>query len=242
MLNPAMSTPKPRPKRRPTVHSRRRAGRGCMARPPRQHSVGASAPAAAKSSAASRRPTSVADMTAMFSGRAPASVATMMSAPNPDHKTTPVAHTTRIARASVGKRARARRQRPSGSGTSHQKRLPMATSTDWPVENMTDGIALITSKAHPACPMAKLTRSRRPAADDRAARNTLLTAADLAAPEKDREGEVGSPWTPALDSASAPRRSRRQPAIPRSSRVGSRAIAMAAMKAIDVRRLRSRWL
>eukprot|EP00964_Phaeocystis_antarctica_P044522 scaffold25579_cov67-Phaeocystis_antarctica.AAC.3 len=89
--------------------------------------------------------------------------------------------------------------------------------------------------------MAKLTRSRRAAADDRAARNTPLTAAELAAPE-DRVGEIGSPWTPALDSASAPRRSRRQPAIPRSSRVGSRAMATAAAKAIDVRRLSSRWL
>eukprot|EP00964_Phaeocystis_antarctica_P017329 scaffold9564_cov85-Phaeocystis_antarctica.AAC.5 len=83
--------------------------------------------------------------------------------------------------------------------------------------------------------MAKLTRSRRPAADARAARNTLLTAADLAAPEKARraEGEVGASWTPTLGSAFASRRSRRQPARPRSSRVGSRAMAMAAAKAID---------
>eukprot|EP00964_Phaeocystis_antarctica_P058090 scaffold34434_cov95-Phaeocystis_antarctica.AAC.3 len=80
--------------------------------------------------------------------------------------------------------------------------------------------------------MTKLTRSRRPAADARAARNTLLTAADLAAPE-DCEGEIGAGWTPALDSAFSPRRSRRQPARPRSTRVGSRAMAMAAAKAID---------
>eukprot|EP00964_Phaeocystis_antarctica_P121465 scaffold85130_cov78-Phaeocystis_antarctica.AAC.3 len=80
--------------------------------------------------------------------------------------------------------------------------------------------------------MTKLTRSRRPAADARAARNTLLTAADLAAPE-DREGEVGAGWTPALDSEFSPRRSRCQPARPRSSRVGSRATAMAVAKAID---------
>eukprot|EP00964_Phaeocystis_antarctica_P073521 scaffold45117_cov87-Phaeocystis_antarctica.AAC.2 len=80
--------------------------------------------------------------------------------------------------------------------------------------------------------MTKLTRSRRPAADARAARNTLLTAADLAAPG-DREGEVGAGWTPTLDSAFSPRRSRRQPARPRSSRVGSRAMAMAVTKAID---------
>eukprot|EP00964_Phaeocystis_antarctica_P019587 scaffold10808_cov75-Phaeocystis_antarctica.AAC.2 len=98
--------------------------------------------------------------------------------------------------------------------------------------------------------MAKLTRSRRPAADSRAARNTPLTAAELAAPEgvpraaavADREGEVAAPWAPTLDSASAPRRSRRQPARPRSSRVGSTAMAMAAAKAISVRRLRSHWL
>eukprot|EP00964_Phaeocystis_antarctica_P015241 scaffold8422_cov82-Phaeocystis_antarctica.AAC.2 len=103
--------------------------------------------------------------------------------------------------------------------------------------------------------MAKLTRSRRPAADSRAARNTPLTAAKLAAPDvvrmrtaavaaregkvntpltaaklaapdgvrmratafADREGEVAAPWAPTLGPASAPRRSRRQPARPRSS-------------------------
>eukprot|EP00964_Phaeocystis_antarctica_P061978 scaffold37075_cov78-Phaeocystis_antarctica.AAC.4 len=89
--------------------------------------------------------------------------------------------------------------------------------------------------------MAKLTRSRRPAADSRAARNTPLTAVELAAPEgvlraaavADREGEAAALRPPALGSASAPRRSRRQPARPRSSRVGSRAMAMAVTKAID---------
>eukprot|EP00964_Phaeocystis_antarctica_P049115 scaffold28444_cov68-Phaeocystis_antarctica.AAC.4 len=80
--------------------------------------------------------------------------------------------------------------------------------------------------------MTKLTRSRRPAADAPAARNTLETAADLAAPE-DREDEVGASWTATLDSAFPPRRSRRQPARPRSSREGSRAMAMAVAKAID---------
>ena len=115
---------------------------------------------------------------------------------------------------------------------------------------MTAGLRLITKSAHPACPIAKLTRSRRPAADARAARNTPLTAAELAAPEgvlraaalADREGEVAAPWTPALDSASAPRRSRRQPVRPRSSTVGSKAMAMAAAEAIVVRCLRSHWL
>eukprot|EP00964_Phaeocystis_antarctica_P020462 scaffold11314_cov58-Phaeocystis_antarctica.AAC.2 len=83
--------------------------------------------------------------------------------------------------------------------------------------------------------MTKLTRSRRAAADARAACNTPLTAAKLAAPEKDRreEGEVGASWTLTLDSAFAPRRSLRQPARPRSSRVGSKAMAMAVAKAID---------
>eukprot|EP00964_Phaeocystis_antarctica_P157369 scaffold127530_cov88-Phaeocystis_antarctica.AAC.2 len=82
--------------------------------------------------------------------------------------------------------------------------------------------------------MTKLTRSRRPAADARAACNTPLTAVDLArAPEDRRENEVTAPWAPKLDSASAPRRSRRQLARPRSSRVGSRAMAMAVVKAID---------
>eukprot|EP00964_Phaeocystis_antarctica_P102265 scaffold67632_cov79-Phaeocystis_antarctica.AAC.2 len=98
--------------------------------------------------------------------------------------------------------------------------------------------------------MAKLTRSRRPAADSRAARNTPLTAAELAAPEVvlraaaivDCEGEVAALWTPTLDSASSPRRSRRPPARPRSSKVGSRAMAAAAAKAIAVRRPRSHWL
>eukprot|EP00964_Phaeocystis_antarctica_P080428 scaffold50224_cov56-Phaeocystis_antarctica.AAC.1 len=213
-----------------------------MARSPRQRSVGVSAAAAVKISAASGKPKA--------SGQSPASVAAMWSAPNPVNPTTRVAHTTRIARASVGKRARRRRQLPGGSGTSHQNRLPTAASIDWPVENMTDGVALITSRAHPACPMAKLTRSRRPVADARAARNTPLTAAELAAPEgvlraaalADREGEVAAPWTPALDSASAPRRSRRQPVRPRSSRVGSTTMAIAAAKAIAVRCLRSHWL
>eukprot|EP00964_Phaeocystis_antarctica_P158260 scaffold128830_cov75-Phaeocystis_antarctica.AAC.1 len=91
--------------------------------------------------------------------------------------------------------------------------------------------------------MAKLTRSRSPAADSRAACNTPLTAVELAAPGvvlraaavAFSEGEGAAPWTPALDSASAPsRRSRRQPARPRSSRVGSRAMAMAAAKAVAI--------
>eukprot|EP00964_Phaeocystis_antarctica_P138597 scaffold103261_cov84-Phaeocystis_antarctica.AAC.1 len=175
----------------------------------------------------------------------------MLSAPYPDHRTRQVEHTTRIARASVGKRARARARAPSGIGTHHHTREPTAALIDWPVVNMTDGITLITSRAHPVCPMAKLTRSRRPAADARAACNTPLTrAVERAAPGvvlraaavADREGEVAAPRPPALDSASAPRRSRRQPARPRSSRVGSRAMAMAAVKAIDVRRQSSRWL
>eukprot|EP00964_Phaeocystis_antarctica_P003975 scaffold2123_cov69-Phaeocystis_antarctica.AAC.3 len=181
----------------------------------------------------------------------------MLSIPIPVSRTRQVAHTTRIARASVGKRARRRRQKPSGIGTSHQKTLPTAASIDRSAKYMIVGVAQITNIAHPACPMAKPTRSRRPAADARAARNTLLTAADLAEfresshkPEDRRkknegrreEDEVGAPWTPALDSAFAPWRSRRQPARPRSSRVGSRAMAMAVVKAIDVRRLRSRWL
>eukprot|EP00964_Phaeocystis_antarctica_P066695 scaffold40359_cov69-Phaeocystis_antarctica.AAC.4 len=42
------------------------------------------------------------------------------SAPDPVHVTRREAQTTRIARASVGKRARRRRQIPSGAGTSHQ--------------------------------------------------------------------------------------------------------------------------
>ena len=110
---------------------------------------------------------------------------------------------------------------------------------------------LITDSAHPACPIAKLTRSLRPAADARAARSFSLTAAVLAARAESRrveshvegvlraaavadcEGEgivdksslgaesclrsracVAVPallWTPALGSASAPRRSRRLP-------------------------------
>eukprot|EP00964_Phaeocystis_antarctica_P020946 scaffold11593_cov61-Phaeocystis_antarctica.AAC.3 len=137
---------------------------------------------------------------------------------------------------------------------------------------MSIGVRPIATSAHPACTMAKLTRSRRPAADARAARSFSLTAAELAAPEGvlraaavagcGGEGIVDKSslgaesclrsracvavpallCTPALGSASAPRRSRRQPTRPRSSRVGSRAMATAAAKAITVRRLRSRWL
>eukprot|EP00964_Phaeocystis_antarctica_P112708 scaffold76837_cov68-Phaeocystis_antarctica.AAC.1 len=175
----------------------------------------------------------------------------MLSIPSPVSKTRTVAHTTRIARASVGKRARRRRQKPSGTGTSHHTRSPTAASIDWPIANMTVGVAQITNSAHPACPMTKLTRSRRPTADARAARNTPLTAANLAAPDgvrmraaavADREGEVAAPWAPTLDAASAPRRSRRQPARPRSRRVGRMATAMAAAKAIAVCRPRSRCL
>eukprot|EP00964_Phaeocystis_antarctica_P034435 scaffold19583_cov62-Phaeocystis_antarctica.AAC.5 len=148
----------------------------------------------------------------------------MAIAQYPVCRTTAVAHTTRIARASVGKRAKRRRPKPSGAGTSHQKRLPTAAAIDWPVANMT----------------------RRPAASSRAAYNSTLTAAKVslaaAAVADDCEGEVAAPWTPALDSASVPRRSRRQPVLPRSSRVGSTAMAMAAAKAISVRRPSSSWL
>eukprot|EP00964_Phaeocystis_antarctica_P084024 scaffold52903_cov61-Phaeocystis_antarctica.AAC.4 len=164
----------------------------------------------------------------------------MVPAPIPDHKTTPVAQTTRIVRASVGKRARRKRKGPSGNGTNHHGGEPTASPIDWPALSMTVGVALITNRAHPACTMAKLTRSRRPAADSRASRNTPLTAAELAAPEgmliaegrAESSSEVAAPWTPALDSAFAPRRSRRQPARLKSSRVGSAAMAMAAAKAI----------
>eukprot|EP00964_Phaeocystis_antarctica_P061977 scaffold37075_cov78-Phaeocystis_antarctica.AAC.3 len=132
MLNPAASTPKPSQKRRMTVHSRRRAGRGCMARSPRQRSVGASAAAVTKYSAASGNPNA--------SGEPPASVELMLSIPNPVSRTTVMAHTTRIARASVGKRARRRRQKPGGTGTCHQKALPTAASIDWPVTSMITGV------------------------------------------------------------------------------------------------------
>ena len=44
---------------------------------------------------------------------------------------------------------------------------------------MIAGVTPIINSAHPACAMAKLTRSRRPAADSRAASNTPLTAAEL---------------------------------------------------------------
>eukprot|EP00964_Phaeocystis_antarctica_P008895 scaffold4822_cov60-Phaeocystis_antarctica.AAC.2 len=162
----------------------------------------------------------------------------MLSIPNPVNTTTVVAHTTRIERASVGKRARRRRK---GAGGNSHRRLPMAGAIDWPAKYVVVGVRLVTNSAHPACPITKLTRSRRPTADARAACNTPLTAAELAAPGVVlraaavvfSEGEVAAPRPPALDSASAPRRSRRQPAIPRSSRVGSRAMAMPAAKAID---------
>eukprot|EP00964_Phaeocystis_antarctica_P108168 scaffold72791_cov72-Phaeocystis_antarctica.AAC.2 len=107
----------------------------------------------------------------------------------------------------------------------------------------------LTRSLRPAatCPMAKLACSRRPAAED------VLIVATVAG----RKGEVAAPWTSTLGSASAPiTRSRRhncfelcfatnsrcQPAQPRSSRVGSTAMAMATAKAIAVRRLSSRWL
>eukprot|EP00964_Phaeocystis_antarctica_P031852 scaffold18016_cov65-Phaeocystis_antarctica.AAC.2 len=177
-------------------------------------------------------------------------------------ETMKIAFATRIARASVGKRARAKRQAPTVDGTTHQSWSPTAASSDWPVANMIQGADPIAKNAHPACPIAKLTRSRRPAADSRAASNTPLTAAELdpiiaaaaiaavvaasiavtvAAAVADREGEVAAPWTSTLDSEPAPRRSRRQPARPRSSRVGSMATAMATAKAIAIRRRRSRW-
>ena len=159
---------------------------------------------------------------------------------------------------------------PGGSATSHQTALPIAASIDWPAKFMTSGLALITKKAKPACPMAKLTRSLRPAAEARAARNTPLTAAMLAAPEVVRmraiavggcegdiaalrghnlalrasrinsEVEIAAPCSPTLGATFALRRcTRRQPARPRSSRVGSKATAMAAAKSTTVRRLSS---
>eukprot|EP00964_Phaeocystis_antarctica_P017330 scaffold9564_cov85-Phaeocystis_antarctica.AAC.6 len=135
MLYPAMSTPKPRKQRRMTAHIRRRAGRGCMARLPRQRSVEASAPALANISAASGNPNA--------SGMLPASVELMLSIPIPVNRTRQMAQTTRIARASVGKRARRRRQKPSGIGTSHQKTLPTAASIDRSAKYMNVGVTLI---------------------------------------------------------------------------------------------------
>eukprot|EP00964_Phaeocystis_antarctica_P153870 scaffold122308_cov63-Phaeocystis_antarctica.AAC.1 len=49
-------------------------------------------------------------------------------APNPVHTTRRVALTTRMKRASVGKRARRNRQIPRGAGTSHSWALPMIAS------------------------------------------------------------------------------------------------------------------
>eukprot|EP00964_Phaeocystis_antarctica_P019579 scaffold10807_cov79-Phaeocystis_antarctica.AAC.4 len=86
-----------------------------MARSPRQRSVGVSAAAVANCSAATGKPSAF--------GTLPASVAASSSIPSPVHRTIRVAHTTRIARASVGKRARRRRQRPGGISTSHQSTL-----------------------------------------------------------------------------------------------------------------------
>ena len=84
-------------------------------------------------------------------------------------------------------------------------REPTAAPIGSPAEYMIEVVEQITNSAHPTCPIAKLTRSRRPAADARAACNTpLARAADLAALEgvlraaavADREGEVAAPWTP----------------------------------------------
>eukprot|EP00964_Phaeocystis_antarctica_P066694 scaffold40359_cov69-Phaeocystis_antarctica.AAC.3 len=68
---------------------------------------------------------------------------------------------------------------------------------------MTETVRLVADSAQPACPIAKLTRSRRPAADARAACNTPLIAAELslaaaegvkvASAVADREGEVVAP-------------------------------------------------
>eukprot|EP00964_Phaeocystis_antarctica_P045094 scaffold25938_cov66-Phaeocystis_antarctica.AAC.2 len=92
-----------------TVHIRRRAGRASIA----PCTVGVSAAAAAKSSVAAEKP--------YTPGTSPASVEAMLSIPNPVITTMKAVHTTRIARASVGKRARRRRQMPSWNGTSHHR-------------------------------------------------------------------------------------------------------------------------
>eukprot|EP00964_Phaeocystis_antarctica_P064536 scaffold38836_cov67-Phaeocystis_antarctica.AAC.4 len=141
-----------------------------MARSPRQRSVGTSAAAVAKFSAA---------FGIRSTGESPASIAAIWSIANPVNTTRQRAHTTRIARASVEKRARRRRHWPGGA-THHRS---TAAVIDKPAKYMTVGGKQITNSAHPACPMTKLTRSRRPTADARAARSTPLTAAELAAPE-----------------------------------------------------------
>jgi len=110
-------------------------------------------------------------------------VKTMKSAPYPIYVITKVAHTMRIARVSMGKTARRSRQFPGGASMVHQLRSPTAASIDRAVMNMITGVKDTAKSAHPACPMAKLTRSRRPAADARAARSTPFTAAELAAPK-----------------------------------------------------------
>eukprot|EP00964_Phaeocystis_antarctica_P153871 scaffold122308_cov63-Phaeocystis_antarctica.AAC.2 len=97
---------------------------------------------------------------------------------------------------------------------------------------MARGVRLTTRMAHPACPMAKLTCSRRPAADSRAARSVPAHQARAARAARAAR-EV------ALVFASAPRRNRRQPARPRSSRVGR--IAMAAAK-LTANAVLARWL
>eukprot|EP00964_Phaeocystis_antarctica_P032166 scaffold18218_cov80-Phaeocystis_antarctica.AAC.2 len=76
-----------------------------MARWPRQRSVGVSAPAEANCSVATEKPYA-SDQSRL---RTPASVHLMLSIPITVHRTRTVEHTTRIARASVGKRARRRR-------------------------------------------------------------------------------------------------------------------------------------
>ena len=170
MATPAQSRPKPRKNRRIAVHSRRSAGRDCMARKPRNQSVGTSAPASAKVNTA---PTVSIGLGLCFR-----SALALLSKANPVPRTTTVMHTMRMAVASVGKRARRSRQMPSGNS---EKNDPGWTSIGWPVCNIKEGVTAITKRAHPVWTIAKLTRSLRPAADLRAALSLFLTPAALVA-------------------------------------------------------------
>ena len=83
----------------------------------------------------------------------------------------------------VGPRSLSPDPTPAAALRSRYVHVQTAASIDWPKLRMTAGVTPITNSAHPACPMAKLTRSRRPVADARAARSTPFTAAELAAPK-----------------------------------------------------------
>ena len=142
VVKATVDMPRPTAKRRATSHSRLSAGRGCMARGPRQCSVGKSALPAAK--------VNMAEAIVFATSSRPASITIVVFALKPKTRRVEVAHTIRMGRTSIGKSASSRRLKPGTAMINHQVLEPIAACVAWR-KSTTKGVSPTTTSVHPTC-------------------------------------------------------------------------------------------